>query len=278
MDCPFCAEEIKEEAIVCYHCQREIGPFRPLLKRLAALEAKFGEEGEGAFTPMNARLNALDEKLDALREHLEVAFTPEPGGPPGAITVVGMHPVAAFFSFVVLPIGLLLLAYAATVLVYDFPTWVLRVLSILIPIPIGFWRAKTLRRALWSDVLVALAVGVAAVASMSLVLAWYENASPLPQDGREWREVIDYALSITLSYLTGTFIGRWLLHRHQARSGSGKLALDIARIMSGNKQPSKTVLNRAQAAVQRVSAGMSYVVPIVTAAGALVTGLRKLIE
>ena len=71
---------------------------------------------------------------------------------------------------------------------------------------------------------------------------------------------------------------RWLLHRHQARSGSGKLALDIARIMSGNKQPSKTMLNRAQAAVQRVSAGMGYVVPIVTAAGALVTGLRKLFE
>jgi len=101
------------------------------------------------------------------------------------------------------------------------------------------------------------------------VLAWHENASPLPQDGREWREVIDYALSITLSYLTGTFIVRLLLHRDQAR---------IARIMSGNKQSSKTMLNRPQAAKQRVSDGMSYVMPIATALAAVVTGLRALFE
>ena len=170
------------------------------------------------------------------------------------------------------------MAHAATVLLYDFSTWVLRVVSILIPIPIGFWRANTLRRPLWSDVLAALFVGATAVASMSVVLAWYDNASPLPQDGREWHEVIDYALSIALSYLTGTFIGRWRLRRRQAQAGSGKLVLEIARIMSGNKQPNKNMLQRAQTAVRHVSAGMSYVIPVVTAAGALVTGLRKIFE
>lgn len=276
MDCPFCAEEIKEEAIVCYHCQRDIGPFRPLLKRLAALEAKFGE-GE-SFTPVSERIDALDEKLDALREHLEVAFTVEPGSHTGAITVVGMHPVAAFFTFVVLPIALLLMAHAATVLVYDFPTWVLRVISMLIPIPFGFWRAKTLRRALWSDVLVAVVVGVTAVACMSIVLAWQEHASPMPQDAREWREVIDYAISIASSYLTGIFIGYWFLQRHHAKSGPGKLAKEVARIMSGNKQPTKTMLNRAQVAIQHMNDGIKYAVPIVTAIVSIVTGLRKLLE
>lgn len=273
MDCPFCAEVIKEEAVICYHCQRELGPFRPLLKRLAALEARFGE-GE-AFQPIDERINALDEKLDALRAHLEVAFTVEPGGETGTVTAVGMRPVAAFFSFIVLPIVLLLVAHAATVLVYDFPAWVLRVVSILIPIPFGFSLAKTLRRPFWFEVLVALFVGATAVASMSVVLAWYDNASPMPQDGREWREVIDYALSIALSYLTGTFIGRWLLLRRQAQSGAGKLALDIARIMSGNKQPSKTMLNRAQATIQHVKTGASYFIPVLTAAGSIAAGLQK---
>ena len=174
-----------------------------------------------------------------------------------------------------LPIALLLAAHAATVLVYDFPTWVLRVVSILIPIPIGFWRANTLRRPFWSDALVALFVGATAVAAMSVVLAWHDNVSPLPQDGREWREVSDYALSIALSYLTGTFIGRWLLHRREAQSGAGKLALEIARIMSGNKQPSKTMLNRAQTVIQHIKTGMSYFIPVLTATGAIAAGLQK---
>jgi hypothetical protein len=43
MKCPFCAEEAKNEALVCPHCQREIAPFRPILSRLSEVDRSISE-------------------------------------------------------------------------------------------------------------------------------------------------------------------------------------------------------------------------------------------
>lgn len=276
MECPFCAEAIKDEAMVCRYCQREVGPFRPLLKRLASLEAKLSEYGETVSVQMNERVDAMDRKLDSLREHLEGAFTAAPEQQAVPEPSVAMHPVTAILIFVFLPVGLLLMAHATTVLLYDLPTWVLRVISILLPVPFGFWLAHTLKRALWADFLVAIIVGGSAVAGMSQVLAWHDNISAMPQDIREWREVIEYAASIAFSYLTGTFLGRWVVSRREARQSPGKLAQELARMMTGQEQPSKDALNNLQDKVQKLNNLVNYLVPAVTALVSIVTGLKGL--
>ena len=43
MTCPYCFEEIKDEALVCKHCRQNLMVFKPLVDRLSQLEEQIAE-------------------------------------------------------------------------------------------------------------------------------------------------------------------------------------------------------------------------------------------
>src|SRR5262249_29472911 len=51
MRCPYCAEDVKDDALVCKHCQRELFVVKPLLSKINELTAKLASE---TLTAVNA--------------------------------------------------------------------------------------------------------------------------------------------------------------------------------------------------------------------------------
>jgi len=39
MECPFCAEKVKDEALVCKHCSRDLRVVRPVLREIDGIVA-----------------------------------------------------------------------------------------------------------------------------------------------------------------------------------------------------------------------------------------------
>jgi hypothetical protein len=84
MNCPFCAEEIKEEALVCPHCQRDLAFFRPMEKRLRVLEKRLDAvaatlaeihgqlQAQPIISPADARVGEPIRKLSTSRKALTV--------------------------------------------------------------------------------------------------------------------------------------------------------------------------------------------------------------
>ena len=205
MECVYCLSPVDEKANVCKVCTRDLYLFRPLLEKVKELEDKLAEYQDPV--ELKARVEELESLLAAERDQAAIRLaTP-------------WRVLADIGQFIFIPLALLLLAHALVTVVYDINMLYLRIVSMVLPLPFGIYLFKTHQRSILAWFMGTAVLAVASVIGMSAITGWVDQTPVLPQSMVEWREFIEYAASITFSFLTGMLLGGMSYHRkHRVRT------------------------------------------------------------
>lgn len=218
MECVYCFSAVDEKANVCKVCKRDLYLFRPLLEKVKELEGKLAEHQDPV--ELRARVDELEAQLAAERAQAErKQATP-------------WRVLADIAQFIFIPLALLLLAHALVTVVYDTNMVYLRIVSMVLPLPFGIYLFNSRKRSILAWFLGTAALAGASVIGMSAITAWVDQTPVLPQSMVEWREFIEYAASITFSFLTGMLLGG-MAYQRKHRVHSKKEAPFLTALLTG---------------------------------------------
>ena len=250
MECPFCAETIKDEAIVCRHCRRDLRVVRPVIEEI------HGTLGD---------LERLQRELDDIGLHL--AFLRAP------LTFIARYGSL----YVLLPTVLLLAGHYLLTFRFDVSTVYLRLLSVAIPFPFGLTLFVLHRIGVRGALGLGAATAILAVAGMLSVVGLLDHVPIVPQTARDWRETFEYGLSITLAYVAGNFLALFafrMLPGRIARVGKpGIAAFQVAQLL-GRHVGEDTMRRRARRIQELLRTAGPAVGLLSTIGASLYTGLK----
>lgn len=201
MKCPYCLSDVADEALACPHCTKDLYLFKPMMQRVAELETQ---------------LNALPERQVLVQRvsQLEEMLTKQ--------AMSGAHHDGASASnnlrnllvFLVLPLVLLLLGHGLITIVYDTKLLYLRLISIVIPAVFGYALMSSGPHKLLPWFIVSAVLALLSVVGMSYMTHLVDGTPVMPQNAFEWREFLEYGISISSSFLAGMILGRAAYIKH----------------------------------------------------------------
>jgi len=269
MRCPYCVSEIDDAALACPRCARDLYLFKPLLEKIGQLEKAVAEQAKAAAANSEARIAALEKALAELKAAqastipVEVVSTPA-AQPPGS----GYLPALA--QALVPALILLLAAHGFLLFVYDVKPLYLRIATILIPVPFGYLLALHYPERFNLSVIAGFGLALAGVLGMLSVTAIIDKVPLLPQEVREWRETIEYALSIGLAFATGLLLGKYRAHRNLEAAQKNRFVLLLARAFVPNEEGKLGI----EKVAKKLTKLQEAVTPAATGAASIYAGIK----
>ena len=270
MRCPYCVSEIDDQALACPRCARDLYLFKPLLEKIGQLEKTLAEQAKAAAANSEARIAALEKEVADLKASQANAIPVEvvevqsalPGDKPGYW--------GAALQAIVPALVLLIAAHGFLLFVYDVKPLYLRLATILIPMPFGFYLALHYPYDFNKSAFFAAVLAFAGVFSMLAVTATIDKVPLLPQDLRDWRETIEYVLSIALAFVTGLMLGKYRAHRNIEVVQKNRFVLLLTRAFTPNDEGKLGI----EKAYKKVNKMVEAVTPAATGAASVYAGIK----
>ena len=252
--CPYCLSDISAQALVCRHCARDVSLFKTLQAEIARLEND------------NQALKLSLENFEKLEGQTLDQILPSPPSDVAPPQLSKTWPIWLSGLVTVFVLGCL---HWTLFFLYDTPVVVFRVVTFCIPVLLGFM-AGSIGRSFWiHEWFVALITGIASVYLMLNITHHIDGVPLWPQNLRDWRETIEYSLSISLALLTGLL--SWGAYDKWRRTQlTGKALFLLQRDEHGRLK-----LEQLTSDIQHL---MATVAPIFSGAMAVYSALKSLLD
>lgn len=195
MKCPYCLSEIAEEAFACPHCAKDLYLFKPMMQRVADLEAQLSAVPER---------EALQQRVSQLEALLANRTWADANQSSDGVA----DSIKSILFFLILPLALLLIGHGLITIVYDTKLLYLRLLSIMVPALFGYALMSSHGHKLLPWSLLAAILAIVSVFGMSYMTHLVDGTPVMPQNAFEWREFVEYGISIAASFWAGMILGR----------------------------------------------------------------------